>query len=348
MAVHLLLLAGGKGSRFWPMSRPERPKQLLPLLSEKSLLRETWERARPLASPGRCWVLGSASLGRALRAELPELPPERFIGEPVGRNTAAGLALGAALALREDPQAVLAVPPCDHAVGDPAGFRRAARMALKAAREEDALITLGVRPTRAETGYGSIRPGHAPRVGELQRAEAFVEKPSAARARRFQADGRHLWNSGMFFFGGLALRGAFLAHAPDIWMPAESLAADYPGRRFARRMASEFPDIPALPFDVAVMEKARDIRVLPVELGWDDLGSWEALAALLPERNGNRVRGRVFALDARGNIVLDPDGTTALVGVENLVVVRDVDRILVCRRDRAQSVRDLVALLDTE
>jgi len=348
MAVHLLLLAGGKGTRFWPLSRPERPKQLLPLLSEKTLLRETYERVRSLGKPERTWILGAKSLEKQIRGELPELPAGRFIFEPVGRNTAASVALGAALALKEDPRARLAVFPCDHHIADAAAFRRAARLALKAAREEHVLATLGVRPDRPETGYGYIRVAGAIRTGRAQVAEAFVEKPDLPRAKRYLSGGRHLWNSGMFFFSAAALRDAFLASAPDIWEPAEDLAASYPGRRFAHRLSEEYSSIPARSFDVAVMEKASNLRVLPTDFGWSDVGNWEALGGLLDETEGNRIRGRVMALDARENIVIDTEGLTALLGVENLIVVRSGERLLVCRRDRAQSVGELLELMDTE
>lgn len=348
MSVHLLLLAGGKGTRFWPLSRPERPKQLLPLLSDKTLLRETYERVRSLGTPERIWVLGANSLKKQIRAELPELPAAQFISEPVGRNTAASVALGAALALKQDPRAVLAVFPCDHHIVDAAAFRRAARLALKAARQEPVLVTLGIRPDRPETGYGYIRLAEAIKMGQAQVAKAFVEKPALPRAKRYLSGGRHLWNSGMFFFGAEVLREAFLANAPDIWEPAEDLADSYPGRRFAGRLAKEYSSIPARSFDVAVMEKAGNLRVVPAEFGWSDVGNWEALGGLLEETDGNRIRGRVRALDSRGNIVIDTEGLTALLGVENLIVVRSGERLLVCHRDRAQSVRKLMELMDTE
>ncbi len=348
MATHLLLLAGGKGSRFWPLSRAKRPKQLLPLTGEESLLRETYGRVKSLAGSERTWILGSAALKRATLAELPELPATRFIGEPEGRNTAASVALGAALALSEDPRAVLAVFPCDHHIADVPAFRRAARLALKAAREEEVLVTLGVPPDRPETGYGYIRLGGKIRLDSVQKVEAFIEKPGPRSAERFRSDGRHLWNSGMFFFRASVLREAFLASAPDIWEPAEALAASYPGAGFVRRLRREFPQIPARSFDVAVMEKAAEIRVVPTNMGWNDVGNWEALGQLLDEAGDNRSRGRLVSLDSKNNIVMDPEGLTALVGVENLVVVRDGKRLLICRRDRAQSVRDMTELLSEE
>ena len=345
MAVHLLLLAGGKGSRFWPLSRPTRPKQLLKLLSEKTLLRETFERVRPLARADRVWLLGARDLKRATLDELPEIPNKRFIGEPVGRNTAASVALGSALALSEDPKAVLAVFPCDHHIADTMVFRRAARLALKTAREEDALVTLGIPPTRAETGYGYLRLSGKIRMAAAQQVKAFIEKPGLRRAQSFLNDGRHLWNSGMFFFRASVLRDVFLASAPEIWEPAERLATSYPKQGFERRLREEFAKIPAESFDVAVMEKATDVRVIPSRMAWSDVGNWEALGALMEEEGGNRSRGRVLSLEARNNIVMDQDGFVALLGVEDLIVVRAGERLLICHRDRAQSVRDLVNLL---
>ncbi|MBN2171904.1 MAG: mannose-1-phosphate guanylyltransferase [Candidatus Krumholzibacteriota bacterium] len=345
MAVHLVLLAGGRGTRFWPLSRRRRPKQLLPLLDARTLLRRTWERVAPLGRPERAWVVTAGDLARACRRELPELPAARVIGEPEGRNTAPALALAGALALAEDPRAVLAVFPSDHHVADEPAFRRLVRRALRCAREEGALVTLGVTPDRAETGYGYIETEGRAAGGEPLPVRRFVEKPGAARARRFLADGRHLWNSGTFFFTARALAEAFLTHAPDLWEAVAPAAAAFPGPRFARRLREAYRALPAASFDVAIMEKAARVRVLPADVGWSDIGHWISLGALLPERAGNRAHGELVAVDAADNVVVDTEGLTALVGVRDLVVVRAGGALLVCHRRRAQALRDLVAAL---
>jgi mannose-1-phosphate guanylyltransferase len=346
MATWLVLLAGGRGIRFWPLGRRRRPKQLLSLLSAQSLLAETWTRVAPLGRPERSWVLTAADLAAACRRELPALPPARVLGEPEGKNTAAAVALAALLALREDPRAVLAVFPSDHVVGDPAGLRRLARRALRCAREEDAFVTLGIQPTRAETGFGYLELAGPIVAGEPLRVAAFIEKPDAVRADSYLDSGRHLWNSGIFFLPARRLAESFAALAPEIWAPLAALPAAAPGSpRFARALRAAYAELPARSFDVAIMERAAGVKVIAADIGWSDVGSWAALGELLPTVDGNRVQGELVALDARDNIVVDREGLTALLGVEGLVVVRSGGALLVARRERLGALRELVAMI---
>ena len=348
MAVHLVLLAGGRGTRFWPLSRRSRPKQLLPLLSERSLLRDTWDRVAPLGDAARSWVVTAEDLTAECRKELPELPAARVLGEPVGRNTAPALALAAALAKREDPAAVLAVFPSDHHIADTEGFRELARRALRCAEEERALVTLGVTPTAPETGYGYIEADGAIEGDGIAGVKRFVEKPDLERASRYLNSGRHLWNSGMFFLSVDALDAAFEAHLPDTWAAVRELAEHYGTPRFDDAFRETYERLPSLSFDKAVMENAEGVKVLPAAVGWSDVGNWSALDALLDEREGNRVSGQVMTLDANNNIVMDEEGLTALLGVDDLVVVRSSGAVLVCHRDRVQSIRELVNRLERE
>ena len=239
---HAVIMAGGAGKRLWPLSRAARPKQLLPLLSDQSLLRDTWERVAPLGKRERAWVVTAADLKAACRRELPELPAARVLGEPVGRNTAPAMALAAALARREDRRALLAVFPSDHHIADTAGFRALCRRALRCAREEEALVTLGVPPTSPETGYGYIETAGPPAAGDDRplTVKRFVEKPDLATARRFLRGGRHLWNGGIFFLPIGALIEAFIAHAPEIWAAAEAIAAHYGQPGFSRALKREY------------------------------------------------------------------------------------------------------------
>jgi len=346
MATWLVLLAGGRGVRFWPLGRRRRPKQLLSLLSAQSLLAETWTRVAPLGRPERSLLVTAADLAAACRRELPALPAARVLGEPEGRNTAAAVALAAQLALREDPRAVLAVFPSDHLVTDAAGLRALARRALRCARDEEAFVTLGIRPTRAETGFGYLELAGPPQPGEPVRVAAFIEKPDAARARSYLESGRHLWNSGIFFLPARRLAESFAALAPEIWAPLAALpAADPASPRFKRALRAAYAALPARSFDVAVMERAAGVQVIAADIGWSDVGGWAAMGELLPTVDGNRAQGELVALDARDNIVVDREGLTALLGVEGLVVVRSGGALLVARRERLDALRELVALV---
>jgi len=302
----------------------------------------------PLGRAERAWVITTADLRPACQRELPDIPAARVVGEPVGRNTAAAVALAGVLAERDDPRAVLAVYPSDHHVADWPAFRRLARAALRCAREEAALVTLGITPRSADTGFGYIETAARTASGVPVPVRRFVEKPSARRARAFLQGGRHLWNSGMFFFAVRTLREAFEAHAPGIWHALQPVAAAYGSRSFAARLREAYAELPSVPFDVAVMEKASDVKVLRADMGWSDIGHWAALGEFLGSRGGNSSLGRVLALDATGNIVMDRGGLTALLGVKDLIVVRTGDAVLVCQRDRAQDLREIVASLEDE
>lgn len=348
MAAHLVLLAGGRGTRFWPLSRRHRPKQLLPLLGRRSLLEDTWTRVAPLGDAARSWLVTAADLRADCRRALPALPAAQVLGEPAGRNTAAAVALAAVLALRQDPRAVLAVFPSDHHVADVPAFRRLARRALRCAREERAFVTLGITPTRAATDYGYLELAGAARGDEPVDVARFVEKPAAPLAAEYAASGRHLWNSGIFFLHAAALRASFERHAPALWAALDALPdtpADRP--RWRHALEAAYDALPSIAFDVAIMEKEREVpvRVIPADVGWSDVGGWSALGELLAPSAGNRVEGDVVALDATDNIVLDREGVTALLGVEGLVVVRAGDAVLVARRDRLDDLRELVGLL---
>ncbi len=342
--MQALILAGGSGTRFWPLSRGSRPKQLLALESERSLLQETVDRLRPLVGPESVWISTTRALAAEVRRQLPEVPAAQVLAEPMGRNTAPAIGWSVRAMPEEVREGVVAVLPADHRMADGEGFRAALAAAASAAEGEDRVMTLGVVPRWAETGYGYLELG-APvgAVPGVRRVRRFVEKPDAARAAEFAASGGHLWNAGIFVFRGRT----FLAHlarlAPELAAGLEELAAaespDAADRIYGR--------LPALSIDYAVMEKLDDISTLPLDCGWSDLGSWEALYEVLGrDAEGNAVHGgAALAVDARGNLLVgDPEapGSIAVLGVSDLVVVRAGDAVLVCPRERSQEVRRLV------
>jgi mannose-1-phosphate guanylyltransferase/mannose-6-phosphate isomerase len=345
--LQALILAGGSGTRFWPLSRNARPKQLLALESERSLLQETVDRLRPLVGPESVWISTTRALAAEVRRQLPEVPAAQVLAEPMGRNTAPAIGWSVRAMPEAAREGVVAVLPADHRMADGPAFRTVLAAAASAAGDEDRVMTLGVVPRWAETGYGYLELGEpAGAVPGVRRVRRFVEKPDARRAAELVASGGHLWNAGIFVFRGTT----FLAHlarlAPELAAGLEELAAAPPeaaGEIYGR--------LPALSVDYAVMEKLDGISTLPLDCGWSDLGSWEALYEALaaggsPEAGGNAVHGgEALALDARGNLLVgDPSspGLIAVLGVSDLVVVRAGDAVLVCPRARSQEVRRLV------
>jgi mannose-1-phosphate guanylyltransferase len=323
-----VIMAGGYGERFWPMSRRNRPKQLLPILGKRTMLQETVARLRPLFAPARIVVVTNREQAAEVRKQLPGI--KHIIAEPVGRNTAPCVALAAAIIGRRDPHAVMAVVPADSWIGNERRYRQVVSDALALAKQRDVLVTIGIKPTSAHTGYGYIELGRP--LGEgFYAAKRFVEKPDPAAARRFVASGRYRWNAGMFVWSLRAIREAFQKHRPDLWMDERSLKRNY-------------PKLQKISIDYAIMEKAGNVVVANGDFGWDDVGDWTALGRHKPSTGPDFV-----SLDSSGCIVAGEAGhTVATVGVDDLIVVHTRDATLVCRKRDAQRVRDLVSKLGAD
>jgi mannose-1-phosphate guanylyltransferase len=335
--LQALILAGGSGTRFWPLSRKRIPKQLLALEGERSLLRDTLERLRPLVGPESVWVCTTEALGEQVRAELPEVPPEQILLEPEGRNTAPAIGWS----VRSMPEAarrgVVAVLPADHRVGDPAAFRATLERAARIVEREDRVMTLGVTPRWAETGYGYLELEPGAGLEGVRRVRRFVEKPTPENAARFVASGDYLWNAGIFVFRGATFLDVLARLQPELAGGLEDIAAA-PGR-----LRELYAHLPSDSIDYAVMEKLDDISTLPLDCAWSDLGSWEALDEVLPrDAQGNTGRGDTLAVDATNNLLFSDAGTIAVLGVEGLVVVRTGDTVLVMPKARSQEVRTIV------
>jgi mannose-1-phosphate guanylyltransferase len=338
--LQALILAGGSGTRFWPLSRQRSPKQLLALEGERSLLRDTLERLRPLVGPESVWVCTTEALGERVRAELPEVPPEQILLEPEGRNTAPAIGWSVRSMPEAARQGVVAVLPADHRVGDAVAFRATLERAGRIVEREDPVMTLGVTPRWAETGYGylELEPG-AGREG-VRRVRRFVEKPTPENAARFVASGDYLWNAGIFVFRGATFLEVLARLQPGLARGLEEIAAA-PGR-----LRELYARLPADSIDYAVMEKLDAISTLPLDCGWSDLGSWEALDEVLPrDAQGNTGRGDTLAVEASDNLLFSDSGTVAVLGVEGLVVVRTGDTVLVIPKARSQEVRKIVSEL---
>jgi mannose-1-phosphate guanylyltransferase/mannose-6-phosphate isomerase len=355
--VQALILAGGSGTRFWPLSRKSRPKQLLALEGERTLLRDTVERLHPLVPPEAVWICTTRALAEAVRRELPEVPPDQVLLEPEGRNTAPAIGWSVRSMPEEARRGVVAVLPADHRVGDPAAFRDTLARAARAVEAADRVMTLGVTPRWPETGYGYLELEPPPEEPEedtgpggsgLRRVRRFVEKPTLENAERFVASGNYLWNAGIFLFRGTTFLDVLARLQPELARGLEEIA-DAPDR-----VAEIYPRLPADSVDYAVMEKLENITTLPLDCGWSDLGSWSALDEVLPRdagntgdtgNTGNTGRGDTVAVDASGNLLFSDAGLIAVLGVRDLVVVRTGDAVLVMPKERSQEVRRIVAEL---
>jgi mannose-1-phosphate guanylyltransferase len=341
-ARYAVIMAGGTGTRFWPYSRRTKPKQFLAIDGRWTLLQHTARRLRGLVPAERTLVVAPRAFAELIREQLPMLPPDNVIIEPAARGTAPCLVFAAAAIARRNARAAMGVFPADHAIRDGVAFRRCVRRAFEIAERGDALVTLGVRPRGAETGFGYLELGavldrRAPRVFAVRR---FIEKPDRARARRFAASGRHRWNAGMFVWTVEAFRAAVQDAAPEL--AALWTALDRRGGRAApayRRARTQS-------IDVAVMERAAHVAAVDAEFDWSDLGTWAAVAERWgADRDGNTARGQSLLVDCRGTFAYGATRLVAVLGARDLLVVESGDAVLVCPRDRAQDVRRVVDAL---
>jgi len=351
-----VILAGGRGTRFWPLSRRRRAKQLLALDGTRTMIQQTVARLAPLVSTKRFWIITNEDLRPAILKQLPALPAPQVLAEPVGRNTAPAIGLAAFLLLRQNPEAVIGMFPSDHVIGDEKRYRETLGRGIELAAAGPNIVVLGIRPTRAETGYGYIEAGADVREG-AQRVRRFTEKPDAKKAAEFVAAGNYFWNSGMFLWSARTLAEALREHLPKTAPLLEEIAAVYGTRRFAATFRRVYPRCENISVDYAVLEprsakgESGNIFCLPADFGWNDLGSWTALhehhAARSgpPERNLVKASG-TFLLDARGNYIHAPGKFVAAVGVSDLVVVETDDALLITTRQQAQDVGKIVKHLD--
>ena len=349
MRIHPVILAGGRGERFWPLSRRRRPKQLLPLLSERSMLADTVDRLAGVARPEDTFIVTARDLVSAVREAAPSVPAHHVVGEPVGKNTAPAVALAAWWLREAGEDAVAVVLPSDHRIEPAARFREEIEAAGRIALERGVIVTLGIPPTRPETGYGYIEVGEPLAPGSPFHAiRAFREKPDVETAARYVGDGRHLWNAGMFLFPPSVMLREVREHAPEI----AAALPDQPPRLSEWKdgtLERYYGTVPSISIDYAVMERTHHAAVARAGFAWDDLGSWAALSSPDGADSArNVVRGRAILHDSSGVIAFSDGGLVAGVGLRDMVVVRTGDVTLVCPRDRAQDVRAIVDRLKRE
>jgi mannose-1-phosphate guanylyltransferase len=364
--LYPVVMAGGSGTRFWPLSRRSRPKQFLALAGDEPMLAATVNRLPPLAQGGETYVVCGPAHVAGARRMLPRLPARNFIVEPCARNTAPCVGLAALHVARREPRGLIAMLPADHHVARPAAFREAVASAARLA-EKGAIATIGIRPSRPETGYGYLKLG--PRIsggtggkgaagkgaagkgagrGKSTQAphkvERFVEKPDLVTAARYLADGHYLWNSGIFVFRADVILEEIRRAMPVLGELLDVIERSLGTPSYPRTLKRVFPECPSISIDYGVMEKSQRIAVVPADFGWSDVGSFAALTDVRAvDHLGNVAEGDALVIDGRNNVVLAHGGRpVALVGIEDVVVVDAGDAVLVCRRDRAQDVRKAV------
>jgi mannose-1-phosphate guanylyltransferase len=354
-----VILAGGRGTRFWPLSRKKRAKQLLALDGKQTMIQQTVARLLPIASPNRFWIITNDDLRPAILKQLPKLPKTQVLAEPVGRNTAPAIGLAAFLLLAQHPDAVIGMFPSDHMIGDEQNYRATIARGAEIAAAGENIVVLGIRPNRAETGYGYIEAGSA-FDGAALRVRRFTEKPDAEKAAAFVAAGNYFWNSGMFLWSARTLANALREHLPKTASLLEKISGAFGTRKFAATFRKLYPKCENISIDYAVLEprsakgeREGKIFCLPVDFGWNDLGSWTALHEHHTVK-GSSIDGNIidaagaFLLNASGNYVHAPGKFVATVGVRDLVVVDTPDALLITTRQSAQDVGKVVKHLDSK
>ncbi len=347
--TYAVILAGGSGTRFWPVSRRKRPKQLLKLLGGKTLVEQAAARIRGFIPPKRTYVFTGAIVRREIIRCLPGIPRRQIVAEPVSRNTAPTLGLAAHEILRRDPEGIMVVLPSDQVVENPKAFRRALRAASRWAETEGLSVVLGFKPTGPETGYGYLRRGRM--VGRVEgqkifRVEKFAEKPPLRVARRYLASGKYLWNGGIFVWRASTMVRNLERCQPRMARILAGIAAAG-GVRARAALRRLFPTLERISVDYALMEKTSNVFVVPADVGWRDVGSWAVVYELeRKDWEGNVRPPGSLALDARGNMIFSPRKFVVAVGVHDLAIVETEDALLVCARDRSQDIGKAVQELE--
>jgi len=347
--AYAVIMAGGRGERFWPLSTSKRPKQMLCLVGDKPLMAMSAERMAGLVPPERVIVVTGADLAAAAAAAAPGLPCTNIVGEPFGRDTAAACALGTALVRKRDPEGIVCILTADHIIKDAPRFREILAAAIGVAGAGDRLVTIGVEPAYPSTGFGYIEAGErvaAPGNVPFFRAKRFVEKPDRATAGKYLAAGSYCWNSGMFVWScGLFLE-ELKKHRPPLARMVDAVTPAIGTPDFDRVLEAEYGKLERISVDYAIMEKTDRMVMARGAFGWDDVGSWPALQNHLDrDADGNVVTGKCEALDSSGNVVVSKERLTALIGVKDLVVVQAPGATLICRKDRAEEVKEMVKRL---
>jgi mannose-1-phosphate guanylyltransferase/mannose-6-phosphate isomerase len=343
--LNAVILAGGSGTRLWPLSTPAFPKQFLPLPNGRSMIQESLARMEPVVSPEHAWVVTGRSMAELAHEHLPSVPASHILGEPMGRNTSAAIAWAATTIAREDAEAIMMVVTADHVIRNIEAFNQALRLASKLA-EQGHLVTLGIRPTAPETGFGYIRYAEPLAEGfdhQAFRGERFVEKPNLATAKGYVQDGHYVWNSGMFIWKVETILAELRQHLPELARKIDTIV-DAMGTAQARAVLDElWPTLQSISIDYGVLEKTSNLVVIPVDIDWNDVGNWEQYASLF-DADHDRVRsvGHHLSLGSQNVFVYNnTDRQVFTIGLEDVIVVEMADKTLICHKDAVQRVKEV-------
>ena len=349
--MYSVIIAGGIGKRFWPRSRRERPKQLLDIIDQRSMLQMTYERLKLASEEKKIYIITGQGLKDAILKSLPGFPEKNIVVEPSGKNTAPAIGLATTIITNKDPDAVIGVFPADHLIANVAEFEKAVDEGFRYARDHSALITFGITPTRPATGYGYIQFDKNTRIVEnvIYRVKTFAEKPNLATAQRFLESGEFLWNSGMFVWKGTNILNAIKIFLPELFESLQAIGKALDTPEYETVLKRQWAAIHSISIDYGVMEKAKNVYMVAAHFDWNDVGSWDAVYDLCDkDQNGNVTRGEIVTIDSNGCYLHSRKNLIAAIGVRNLIVVQSKNSILICNRGDSERVKELVDLLDRE
>lgn len=349
MKIFAVIMAGGVGSRFWPRSKEKTPKQLLKIFGENTMIQDTVKRLEGLVENENIFVVTNKVQRSEIVKQLSQLPEGNIIAEPFGRNTAPCVGLASVVVSSKCKDGVIITLPADHIILDKEKFQQALKRAAEFAYKSEGLVTFGIMPTRPETGYGYIQIEESPVDEEIYKVITFAEKPNYSTAVRFIESGDFMWNSGMFIWRADAIIGELRIHMPDLYEGLEQLKNDIDSPYFEKTLTQIYGQLRSISIDYGVMEKSNKVYLTKGVFDWSDVGSWEEVYQLSEkDANGNAITGSVFSEQTHDSYIYSPDSFTAVIGVENLVVINTGTATLICRRDRAQEVKKIVDFLKVQ
>jgi len=350
--MHAVIMAGGRGTRFWPRSREKKPKHLLDIVSNRTIIQETVDRIKPLIKPKNILIVTGRKHARELMRQLPEVPSKNIIIEPVGRNTAACIGLAAVHIQKKTKDDVMVVLPSDHGIADPDQYRSVIAAAAAAAEKENVLVTIGLKPTSPHTGFGYMEGGKsAERVAghTLLRVKAFREKPNPKQAEAFLKSGHFFWNSGMFIWKASTILSQIEKFLPDLYSGLMTIKMALGKSSEARTVSTIYKELASISIDYGVMEKSQDVFMIPASFGWSDVGSWDTLWEIsVKDKMGNAATGgsQTIFESTENALVYSPKKLVALVGMKDVIVVETKDALLICKKGQSQDVKKIVDALE--